>query len=166
MLADDLLDKRLSGIEVLVLDVDGVLSDGRLTFDANGLEYKSFHVHDGYGLKKLQTAGIKLAIVTGRSSPIVTNRAKELAIKHVIQAADNKLAGFEEVLERVRVLPANAAYVGDDEPDLPAMRSAGVAIAVANAVGTVREQADWVTLRNGGEGAVREICERILAARS
>ena len=153
--------ERLRRIRLVVLDVDGVLTSGDLMFDSEGTEYKTFNVHDGHGLRKLQKMNVGIGIITGRDSPIVTTRARELDITHVLQSATDKGETLSNLLSALELTPEQTLFVGDDEPDLPAMRLAGVSVAVANAVEVVKEQADWVTIRNGGEGAVREVCDRL-----
>ena len=151
----------LRRIRLVVLDVDGVLTNGQLTFDSNGTEYKTFNVQDGYGLRKLQQADVTIGIITGRDSSIVAARARELDIQHVVQGANNKADALSKLLSELNLTAEQTLYMGDDEPDLPAMRMSGVSVAVANAVEVVREHADWVTTRCGGEGAVREVCDRL-----
>lgn len=151
----------LRRIRLVVLDVDGVLTNGQLTFDSNGTEYKTFNVQDGYGLRKLQQADVTIGIITGRDSSIVAARARELDIQHVVQGANNKAEALSKLLSELNLTAEQTLYMGDDEPDLPAMQMSGVSVAVANAVEVVREHADWVTTRCGGEGAVREVCDRL-----
>lgn len=155
---------RLRRIRLVALDVDGVLTNGQLTFDSHGTEYKTFNVLDGYGLRKLEQADVVIGIITGRDSPIVANRARELDITHVVQSATDKGEALSHLMSELRLTAEQTLFVGDDEPDLPAMRLAGVSVAVANAVDVVKQQADWVTVRNGGEGAVREVCDRLYVA--
>ena len=162
MLANEELDNRFRKIKLVALDVDGVLTNGQLTFDSNGVEYKTFHVQDGLGLRKLLDAGVAVAIITGRESPIVTRRASELGIEHVAQGIADKAVALQSLLHQLDLISQQALYVGDDEPDLPALQMAGVAVAVQNAVENVKACADWVTTRNGGDGAVREICDRVV----
>ncbi len=159
------LHAKFRNARLLALDVDGVLTDGGLMFDSNGVEYKTFNVHDGYGVRRVQEAGILVAIVTGRESGIVARRAQELGIKHVVQSASDKGEALSALAEKLGIELGQVVYVGDDLPDLPAMRLAGIAVAVANAVETVRDEADIVTPQKGGEGAVREVCERLIRAR-
>ena len=149
-------------IDLLVLDVDGVLTDGRVTLTGEGDEIKSFHVRDGAGLKYWKRAGGKLAIITGRGSPAVTRRAKELDVDIVRMNAKIKLPVLEEILEELGVEPGRAAVMGDDLTDIPLMRHCGFSIAVADAVAEVRQRADHVTDTPGGHGAVREVIELIL----
>lgn len=160
------LDERLREIQIVVLDVDGVLTDGKLMFDSNGTEYKSFNVLDGYGLRKLMDEGITVAIITGRKSEIVSRRAAELGIEHVVQGVSAKDAALLSILDTLQLQSHQALYIGDDEPDLPAMALVGIRVAVANAIEKVKKIADLVTTKSGGEGAVREVCERLLAARN
>ena len=155
---------RLCRIRLVALDVDGVLTNGDLTFDSSGTEYKTFNVHDGYGLRKLQQVNVTVGIITGRESPIVEARARELDITHVVQGAANKAESLSNLLSELDLAEEQSLFMGDDEPDLPAMHLAGISVAVANAVDVVKEHADWVTIRNGGEGAVREVCDRLFVA--
>jgi 3-deoxy-D-manno-octulosonate 8-phosphate phosphatase (KDO 8-P phosphatase) len=152
----------LSKIKLLLLDVDGVLTDGRITYDSEGGESKSFDVKDGHGLKLLQRAGIRVGIITGRRSAIVARRAEELGIELVYQGAKDKSLPFNEIMQKLALAPEEIAYVGDDIVDLPVMRKVGFAATVADAVDDVKPFADMVTKLPGGRGAVREICEFIL----
>jgi 3-deoxy-D-manno-octulosonate 8-phosphate phosphatase (KDO 8-P phosphatase) len=156
--------QRAAKIRLAVFDVDGVLTDGKLTFDARGLEYKSFHVHDGLGLKLLQQAGIAVAVISARNSDIVALRMRELGIKHVYQGSDNKLRVLRDLLQTLNVDKMQTAYTGDDLPDVPPMRLAGLAIAVQNAAAAVKQYAHWITEKPGGSGAAREVCDYILSA--
>lgn len=155
---------RLRRIRLVALDVDGVLTNGELTFDSNGAESKTFNVHDGYGLRKLQQADVTIGIITGRESSIVANRAHELGITHVLQGVTDKGEALSNLMSELKLFAEQTLFVGDDEPDLPAMHLAGVSVAVANAMDVVKQQADWVTVRNGGEGAIREVCDRLYVA--
>lgn len=152
----------LAKIKLLLLDVDGVMTDGRITYDNAGVETKSFDVKDGHGLKLLQRAGIKIGIITGRQSAVVARRAEELGIELVYQGAKDKLVPFNEILKKLKLLPEEVAYVGDDVVDLPVMRRVGFAVTVADAVDEVKPFAALVTDRKGGRGAVREICDFLL----
>jgi len=149
-------------IKLLLLDVDGVMTDGRITYDNDGGELKSFDVKDGHGLKLLQRAGIEIGIITGRQSEVVARRAAELGIELVYQGVKDKLVPFNEILEKLRISPEEVAYVGDDVVDLPVMRRVGFAVTVADAVEDVKPFADLVTTRDGGRGAVREVCDLLL----
>jgi 3-deoxy-D-manno-octulosonate 8-phosphate phosphatase (KDO 8-P phosphatase) len=157
---------RAAKIRLAVFDVDGVLTDGTLTYDAHGVEYKSFHTQDGLGLKLLQQAGVTVAVISARNSDIVTLRMRELGIKHVYQGSDDKLRVLRELLQTLKVDKSEVAYTGDDLPDVPPMRLAGLAVAVQNAVATVKQHSHWTTAKPGGHGAVREICEYILTAQN
>ena len=152
----------LTKIKLLLLDVDGVMTDGRITYDNEGSETKSFDVKDGHGLKLLQRAGIQVGIITGRQSAIVARRAAELGIELVYQGIKDKSLPFREILEKLALLPEEVAYVGDDVVDLPIMRQVGFAATVADAVDDVKPYAHMVTKRCGGRGAVREICDFLL----
>jgi len=149
-------------IKLLLLDVDGVMTDGRITYDNDGGELKSFDVKDGHGLKLLQRAGIEIGIITGRQSEVVARRAAELGIELVYQGVKDKLVPFNEILENLSISPEEVAYVGDDVVDLPVMRRVGFAVTVADAVEDVKPFADLITTRDGGRGAVREVCDFLL----
>ena len=154
-----------SGIRLVVLDVDGVLTDGRILLDERGGELKTFHVRDGLGIKKLQAAGIEVAIVSGRSSLAVEHRARELGIEVVHQGVSDKRGLCRELRLQRGLDRAAVCCVGDDLPDLEAFAEAGLRVAVADAVRAVRAAADRVTRHRGGEGAVRELCEWLLTDR-
>lgn len=150
-------------IKLLVMDVDGVLTDGKVTYNPAGEEIKSFHVRDGYGIKQLHKAGIKTAIITGRKSSALLHRTKDLSIEHVHMGIGDKLPVLKTISEELGVSLENTAYVGDDLPDLEAMQAVAFPITVANGEEPLKQIAKWVTKTNGGEGAVREICDWILA---
>ena len=153
-------------IKLLVLDVDGVLTDGRLWFGAEGEALKVFHVRDGAGIKALQAAGVTVAIISGRVSPAVTRRAAELGIRHVRQGADDKAAALAELLRETGVAASLTACIGDDTPDLAVMARVALPIAVADAHQAVLAAAHHVTRLGGGQGAVREICDLLIEART
>jgi 3-deoxy-D-manno-octulosonate 8-phosphate phosphatase (KDO 8-P phosphatase) len=155
----------LARLRLVCFDVDGVFTDGRLWFSADGEALKQFHVRDGHGVKELMAAGVTVAIVSGRDSPIVTRRMAELGVTEVFQGCTDKLPVVEELLARLRIPAADAAFMGDDQPDLAAQRHVGLAIAPADALPAVRASAAWVTSAVGGAGAVREVCDAILSAR-
>jgi 3-deoxy-D-manno-octulosonate 8-phosphate phosphatase (KDO 8-P phosphatase) len=155
---------RAAGIRLAVFDVDGTLTDGRLHYAEDGREIKVFFVQDGLGLKRLQVHGVQVAIISARISHPVALRAEELGIAHVYQGQGDKRACLLELLDALDLAPEQAAFTGDDLPDLPAMRVAGLAVAVANAHPWVAEQAHWVTSRAGGQGGVREVCDLLLRA--
>jgi len=151
-----------STIRLIVLDVDGVLTDGSIIVNDEGVESKRFFVRDGFGIKAAMSAGLKLAVVTGRNTRAVTLRMTELGVEHVLQGVSDKAIGLETVCQQAKVQPEEAAYVGDDLIDLPAMLRCGYPIAVADAVEEVRAEAKYVTQACGGRGAVREAIEHIL----
>lgn len=155
---------RAAKIRLLICDVDGVLTDGRLYFTPDGHELKSFHARDGHGLKLLQRTGVQAAVISGRSSPAVALRMSSLGIEHVFQGRENKLEPFQELLGRLGLKAEQAAFVGDDVLDLPLLRRVGLAVAVADAHFTLRETVHWVTAQPGGLGAVREVCDLIMLA--
>lgn len=152
----------LAKIKLLLLDVDGVMTDGRIIYHGDAGETKAFDVKDGHGLKLLQRAGIQVGIITGRQSAVVTRRAAELGIELVYQGVKDKTLPFTEILEKLALKPVEVAYVGDDVVDLPVMRQVGFAATVADAVDDVKPFADMVTKRRGGRGAVREVCDFLL----
>ena len=154
-----------SRIQLLALDVDGVLTDGRLYFSAQGDELKAFNILDGHGIKMLQKSGVAVAIITGRTSPLTARRARDLGIEHLLQGREDKLDALQELTRELGIELSSVAYMGDDLPDLSAIRHAGLGISVPNGHWFVREQADWSTQAAGGEGAVREVCDLILQAR-
>lgn len=155
---------RAAAIRLVVFDVDGVLTGGQVVFGDDGFEHKAFHIHDGLGIRLLQESGVQVAIITGRTSTVVSRRAEELRVRHLVQGRSDKGPALRELLERLQIEPAQAAYVGDDVVDLPAMRGAGLGIAVASATALTRAHADHVTRAAGGAGAAREVCELIMAA--
>lgn len=159
------LAKKLQKVVLLVLDVDGVLTDGKIIIDDSGNESKHFHVRDGHGLKLLLRGGIDVALLTGRTSKVVQHRARELGITAVYQGARDKAKIMEEILDTRKVSGGCVAYVGDDIVDIPVFGMVGFSAAVADAPDYVKERADYTTEKRGGEGAVREICEMILSAR-
>lgn len=154
--------ERLLPIRLLLLDVDGVMTDGRITFDDHGVETKSFDVKDGHGIKLLQRAGIQVGIITGRQSRVVEVRARELGIEILFQGVRDKLVPYRELLDSLSLQDQQIAYVGDDVVDLPILRRVGFAATVADAVADVKPLVHYVTVRPGGRGAVREICDLIL----
>lgn len=153
-----------SSIRLLALDVDGVLTDGRITIDAKGRETKSFHAHDGQGIVLLSGAGVRVAIVSGRRSAANGWRARDLGIRDVIQDCRDKAVAVRALSKKYGIPPTDICFVGDDLPDLAAFSISGLPVAVANARPEVRHAACYVTRAAGGHGAVREVCDRILAA--
>ncbi|NLD00215.1 MAG: HAD hydrolase family protein [Gammaproteobacteria bacterium] len=158
------LVQRARAVRLLVLDVDGVLTDGKLYFLADGSEAKAFSTLDGQGIKMLQNSGVTVAIITGRTSTIVERRAANLSIAHVVQGREDKRVALDELLARLQLSYDQVAYLGDDLPDLAPIRCVALGIAVANANTFVRQHAQGVTSLRGGEGAARELCEFIMAA--
>ena len=156
---------RWRGVRALIMDVDGVLTDGGLYYTEQGDELKRFDVRDGQGLVLLRQAGILTAIVTGKRTALVARRAEELGIAEVHQGVTDKGATVTDLLARHGLARAAACYVGDDVNDLPALRVAGIGVAVADAVAVVRRAAHYVTRASGGRGAIREVCDLILAGR-
>ena len=161
----DLVSKA-SNVKLLVLDVDGILSNGQIIYDANGIETKAFSVQDGIGVKSLARYGILTAIITGRRSAMVDKRATEMGVDYVVQGRDDKLVALNELLSTLdptlNITAADCAYMGDDLPDIKAMQTVGFAATVPNAHSEVINRSDMVTTRAGGNGAVREVCDLIL----
>jgi len=158
------LQQRAKAIKLAIFDVDGVLTDGRLYFLPDGSEFKTFNTLDGQGIKMLIASGVRTAIISGRSTPVVEKRANNLGIQHLYQGREDKLVVLDELLGELGLNYAQVAYLGDDLPDLPVIRRVGLGIAVANAAGFVRQHAHGVTEARGGEGAAREFCELIMRA--
>ncbi len=158
------IERRASRIKLLLMDCDGVLTDGRLWLTEDGDEQKSFNTHDGLGLTLLHRAGLKSGIITGRSSRAVTRRAAELGVEFVRQGEPNKIAAFEQVLQQAGLAEGEVAFVGDDLPDIPIMKRAELAVSVADAIEETRLVAHYVTRARGGRGAIREVVELILKA--
>jgi 3-deoxy-D-manno-octulosonate 8-phosphate phosphatase (KDO 8-P phosphatase) len=159
------LSARAKALRWLLLDVDGVLTDGRLWFDEKGEALKGFDVRDGHGIKLLREHGVEVAILSARTSPVVSRRAAGLGIVEVLQGEDDKKAAFDRFLERRHVGANEIAYLADDLQDLAVLGACGLAAAPGDAVADVRARVDYVTEAGGGGGAVRELAERILAAR-
>ncbi len=156
----------LSEVRLVIFDVDGVFTDGRFYLSNDGVESKAFNTQDGYGIRQLLETGIEVAIISGRSSTAVERRMAELGVRHVIQGCKDKIGAFTKLTGKLGISDAECAYVGDDIPDLPLLRKVGYAVAVANAVQAVREHCHYTTHAAGGHGAVREVCELVLAAAS
>jgi 3-deoxy-D-manno-octulosonate 8-phosphate phosphatase (KDO 8-P phosphatase) len=152
-------------IRLLVLDVDGVLTDGRLLYDAEGRESKSFHVRDGYGMQQAMAAGVTLAVISGRRSVAAAARLAELQVPHVFLGRNDKREVFDQLLADLGVAASDVACIGDDVTDLGIMALAGLGITVADAHPDVLRAADWVTAAGGGRGAVREVCDLLVASR-
>ncbi|MCF6254926.1 MAG: 3-deoxy-manno-octulosonate-8-phosphatase KdsC [Gammaproteobacteria bacterium] len=155
---------RAAQIKLLIFDVDGVLTDGRLIFGDDGQEYKAFHSRDGHGMKMLQNSGVAVGIITGRTSKVVEHRMANLGIKHVYQGKLEKLPAFEELIAKLGLDAEQVAYMGDDVVDLPIMLRVGLAVATNDAHALVSKHAHWQAPHNGGQGAARDLCELIMEA--
>ncbi len=160
------LREAAAHVRLLVLDVDGVMTDGRLHYGPEGEESKAFHVRDGLGIKLARRAGIEVAVISGRGGGAAEQRMKELGIRHVRLNQDDKQAALEEITSELRIGMNAVACVGDDLTDLPIMEPCALGIAVADAHHAVREAADWVTSFGGGRGAVREVCDMLIEVRT
>ncbi len=158
------LQEKAANVRLIALDVDGIMSDGRLYFSAGGDELKAFNILDGLGLKQLMKAGITVAVITGRRSPLTEKRMADLGIVHLMQGREDKKAALLELIADMNLQPEHIAYMGDDLPDLPALRFAGLGLTVPNGYWLVRQHADYCTQAGGGSGAVREACDLILWA--
>lgn len=154
--------ERAKFIKLAIFDVDGVMTDGSLFLSDDGQEYKAFNSLDGHGMKMLKRSGVELAIITGRSSQLVSLRAINLGVTHLYQGVEDKLTAFVELLDKAGVDPAECAYMGDDVVDLPVLRRSGLAVCVPAAPALVKQHAHYVTQLPGGRGAVREVCELIM----
>ncbi|MGD1076166.1 MAG: HAD-IIIA family hydrolase [Thermodesulfovibrionales bacterium] len=159
------LSKKARKTKLLILDVDGVLTDGNIILDGEENEMKSFHVRDGHGIKMLIKAGMQIAIITGRYSKVVERRARELGISEVYQSCHTKTVAFDHILEKLGLHEEEVAYVGDDIVDIPILRRVGLSIAVNDATDEAKEYAMMVTHGRGGKGAVREVCDFLLKAK-
>ncbi|HXF07323.1 MAG TPA: HAD-IIIA family hydrolase [Candidatus Acidoferrales bacterium] len=156
--------ERARRIRLVVFDVDGVLTDGRLYFSPDGPEMKVFHARDGLGIKQLRHHGIDVAVISGRTSPVVTRRMEALGVTRIYQGQDDKLPVLRMILNELALTPAACAYVGDDVVDVPPMSIVGLACAVADAHPTARAAAHWVAPHGGGMGGVRAVCDLIMEA--
>jgi 3-deoxy-D-manno-octulosonate 8-phosphate phosphatase (KDO 8-P phosphatase) len=165
MSAEDLA-VRASRVRLLTLDVDGVLTDGRIYVDDEGREFKAYSALDGQGIKMLQRAGIEVAWITGSDAPSVRHRAKHLGVVHLVMGATHKVQGWERLRATLGIAAQACAHVGDDLPDVPLLAASGLAISVPHAPRSVRRHAHYVTHRDGGSGAVREVAELILSAQN
>ncbi|EEO28225.2 KdsC family phosphatase [Oxalobacter paraformigenes] len=159
------LKNRLSRIKLMIFDVDGVLTDGKMHYGADGELFKSFNVLDGHGIKLLKNADVSTAIISARNSPIVNRRATDLEIGHVIQGAGKKQQAFAQLLEKTGHTPDQCGFIGDDIIDLPVLTCVGVSFSVPNGHVEVLSRVDYVTRHTGGNGAVREVCDMILHAK-
>ena len=155
-----------TGIRLLVMDVDGVMTDGKIIYTSDGQEIKSFNIKDGLGIKRAQASGIETAIITGRTSPMVERRALELGIAHLVQGREDKLAALSDLLDQTNLLLDQVAYIGDDLPDLTAIESVKLGACPADAADEVKSRANWVSTRAGGDGCVRELCDLLVSHKS
>ncbi len=158
--------RTLRAIRLLLLDVDGVMTDGGIYFSERGDEIKKFDIHDGYGIARLRRLGVQIGILTGRTSRLLLRRAQELGITEVYQNVEDKLDTYEHLKRKLNITDAEVAYIGDDEPDIPVMRKVGFAACPSNAMAIVRKEVDFICKNKGGEGAVREVADLILASRA
>jgi 3-deoxy-D-manno-octulosonate 8-phosphate phosphatase (KDO 8-P phosphatase) len=161
---DPKLQQRAKPIKLVIFDVDGVLTDGGLFFDEHGREYKVFHSRDGHGMKMLQHSGVRIAVISGRETPVLARRMAGLGVELVYQGRQDKLPVFLQLLSELGLAPEQVAYVGDDVVDLPVMGRVGLGIAVADAHDLVKQYAHWQTPAPGGRGAARDVCDLIMRA--
>jgi 3-deoxy-D-manno-octulosonate 8-phosphate phosphatase (KDO 8-P phosphatase) len=154
----------LPSIALVVFDVDGVFTDGRILIGPDGEEYKTFHTRDGHGVKRLLASGREVAIISGRNAPAVDHRMMQLGVQHVFQGCDDKQPVLQALLENLDISPQNVAYMGDDLPDLEVMQSVGLPVTVADGAAEIRAIAKIVTRAPGGHGAVREFCDFLLGS--
>ena len=153
-------------IRLLVMDVDGVMTNGKITYTSDGQELKSFNIKDGLGIKRAQASGIETAIITGRTSPMVERRALELGIDHLVQGREDKLAALSDLLDQINLSLDQVAYIGDDLPDLTAIESVKLGACPADAATEVKSKANWVSTWAGGDGCVRELCDLLVSHKS
>ncbi len=158
------LQEKLKNIKMLILDVDGVMTDGRVIMDDSGREIKNFDVRDGHGIKLIQRYGIKVVLLTGRKSEVVLCRARDLEIKEVYQKVFNKKEVFAKILLKNKLDCDAVAFIGDDIVDIPVLKAVGFSVAVADALDAVKKSVNYITQNKGGRGAVREVCEMLLQA--
>lgn len=163
MFSQELL-QRAAKVKLAIFDVDGIFTDGRLYFSPEGDEMKVFHVRDGFGIKAIQSAGIEVAIISGRKGPAVSKRMASLGVEHVFQGFEDKLPIYTELLKKLGLTPEQTSYMGDDVPDIPVLHVCGLPITVDDAHHSVVPHAAYITPQGGGQGAVRQACELLLAA--
>lgn len=162
---DSSLQARLAALKLVIFDVDGVMTDGKLYLGPDGAEWRSTHVRDGLGLKNLSQAGLVTAVISGRAAGGLARRLQDLGVSHRYFGQDHKMPLFEELIAQLNLVPEQAAMVGDDTPDLPLLQACGLGFCPADAHSQVRAVADWIAPSNGGQGAVRDIADLILSAR-
>lgn len=155
---------KLKSIRMVLLDVDGVMTDGRITYGDDGAEYKSFHAHDGYGIERAMKLGLRIGLISGRKSPIVERRARELGIVDVYQNFMDKISALEDLKRKYNLLDTHCAFVGDDVFDVPLLEKVGFSAAPKDAVDVVKKRVDYVARHDGGRGVVREVLDVILRA--
>ncbi len=160
----DTLVHKAKVIRLLILDIDGVLTDGVIYYGTNGIEGRGFHIHDGLGIKLLQKTGITVAVISGKNTEYVEKRLKELSIQHAYLGHDDKRPAYDELKKKLKLKDNEIAYMGDDLPDLPLLRRAGLAMTVPEAPHIIQQQVDFITKHKAGKGAVREACEFIMMA--
>jgi 3-deoxy-D-manno-octulosonate 8-phosphate phosphatase (KDO 8-P phosphatase) len=165
MTTDENIFMHARKVKVLMLDVDGVLTDGSIIYDGTDMEFKAFNVKDGHGMKLLMRNGVEIAIITGRISDVVNRRGKELGIKHIYQKAIDKLAAYEDLKEKLKISDEEFGYVGDDLLDIPINKRVGFSVAVSDANEELKSRSLYITKEKGGRGAVREVCEIILKSK-
>lgn len=165
-MSDKAINALAAKIKLLILDVDGVLTNGQFMLGPNGEEYKQFNTQDGQGMRSLMDSGVQIGIITGRNSPVVAQRAKDLGLQFLYQGRREKMSALKAMLSEATLTANQAAYVGDDWPDIPVMQHVGLAIAVNNACAETKQAAHYITQANGGAGAVREVCELLLKAQN
>lgn len=158
------ISEKAKNIKLLILDVDGVLTAGTLSYTPNGIEVKNFHVHDGQGMKLLKKTGVDIGVITTCKSPIVKRRMDDLGINHLYQGQIDKLPAYEDLKNKLNLTDEQIAYVGDDLPDLPMLKRVGLAVTVSNAPKIIQQHTHWITKAKGGKGAAREVCDFIMQA--
>jgi len=158
------IQEKLKNIKMLILDVDGVMTDGRVIMDDSGREIKNFDVRDGHGIKLIQRYGISVVLLTGRQSEVVKHRAHDLGIREIYQKVFNKKEVFVKILKKNKLSSADVAFMGDDIIDIPVLKAVGFSAAVADALDVVKKSVDYITQNKGGRGAVREVCDMLLQA--
>ena len=157
---------EFADIRLLVMDVDGIMTDGKITYTSDGQELKSFNIKDGLGIKRAQASGIETAIITGRTSPMVERRARELGIAHLVQGREDKLAALSDLVDQMNLSLDQVAYIGDDLPDLTAIESVRLGACPADAATEVKSKANWVSTRGGGDGCVGANCTLLTSSSS
>jgi 3-deoxy-D-manno-octulosonate 8-phosphate phosphatase (KDO 8-P phosphatase) len=158
--------QRAKNIKLIIFDVDGVMTDGGLTIGDDGQEYKTFNTQDGLGMKLLKKSGVQMAIITGRTSNVVTQRAESTGVAHFYQGVEDKLVAYKDLITKLNIKPEHTAFMGDDVVDMPPMLCCGLSITVPAAPVSVKNNAHYITQKEGGKGAVREVCELIMQAQN